>query len=483
LLIIQRAKAAAHLAGPALLTIALYWPGLTAWFQLDDFAWLGLRWGIDGWRDLAWALFAPHTEGTIRPWSHAGFFLAISSIFGVRALPFHIFVFLNQFVNLGLVSAITRRITGSAGAGFWAAILWAANSALATALSWIMAYNVICCATFILLAFWLFVRYAETGEIRYYIWQFVVFVLGFGALEINLVYPALAGVYALAVNRKLFLKVIPLGLVSVVYTILHLLITHPPATGPYRVYIDSGIFSTLWKYWLAALGPIRLALLGIGPSRWRSYAMLFLIVALAGFLCYRLCRRDWIVLLFPAWFLICLAPMLPFRDQFLMMYLTIPTIGLAMWGGCAVARAWGSCNILARIIAAAALAIYLGVQIPVAVADSRNWQRRSESTRVFVERVRGAARQDPDALVLLTGVNDELWRNIVYYRPWGAYGLWNILLTPESRANIHTSIEPDSLKNFFPTQQAVEQARTAGKLQLLDVRNNTVRDVTSEYQR
>ena len=480
---LQRAKATAYYAVPMLFTIALYWYGLTAWFQRDDFAWLGLRWGVYGWRDIAWALFAPHTEGTIRPWSHAGFFLAISSIFGVHALPFRIFVFVNQFLNLALVSAITSRLSGNAAAGFWAAILWTANSALATAMSWTMAYNVICCATFILLAVWLFLRYAETGEMRYYVAQFVVFLLGFGALEINLVYPALAGIYAFTVNRKLFLKVIPMGAVSAAYTILHLMITHPPATGPYRVYFDRSIFSTLWKYWLAALGPIRLALLGIGPSRWRSYAMILLMIGLAVFLCDRIRRGDWLALLYPAWFLICVAPMLPFRDQFMSMYLTIPTIGLAMWGACAAIRGWGRRNIFARIAVVAMLSIYLGAQIPVAMAESQIWNKSSESTRAFVERVIHDALQDPDALVLLSGVDDQLWRNIVYYRTWGAYGLWNILLTPESRAAIHTPIDSDSLKNFFPTQEAVEQARASGKLQVLDVSNNNVRDVTSEYKR
>ena len=466
-----------------LLTLALYWYGLTAWFQLDDFAWLGLRWGMYGWRDILWALFAPHTEGTIRPWSHAGFFLTLSTIFGVHALPFRIFVFVNQFFNLALVSAIAKRLSSSAAAGFWAAILWTVNSALATAMSWTMAYNVICCATFILLAFWFFLRYAETGERRYYIAQFVVFLLGFGALEINLVYPALAGFYALAVTRKLFLKVIPMGLVSVVYTIAHLAITLPPASGPYRVYFARSIFSTLWKYWLAALGPVRLILVGIGPSRWRSYAMILLMIALAADLFDRIRRRDWLALLYPAWFLICIGPMLPFRDQIMIMYLTIPSIGLAMWGACALMRGWATRNIFARIVVLALLAIYLGVKMPVAIADSRNWNGRSQSTRAFVERVVGASRRDPDALILLSGVDDRLWQTILYYRPWGAYGLWNILLTPESRADIHIPIDPDSLQNFFPTHEAVEQARAAGKLQVLDVSNNHVRDVTSEYKR
>src|SRR5712691_7589040 len=63
---VQRARAAAFWAVPPLLALALYWPGLTAWFQKDDFVWLGLRDMVVSWRSFWWALFAPLAQGTIR---------------------------------------------------------------------------------------------------------------------------------------------------------------------------------------------------------------------------------------------------------------------------------------------------------------------------------------------------------------------------------------------------------------------------------
>src|SRR5437899_2071325 len=109
---------------PPTLCLALYWPGLVAWFDKDDFAWLSLRFLVHDSRDFWWALFAPLAQGTIRTWSERVFFMGFSSLFGVHALPFRIAVFITQFVNLTLLSSIASKMTGSRAVGFWAAILW-----------------------------------------------------------------------------------------------------------------------------------------------------------------------------------------------------------------------------------------------------------------------------------------------------------------------------------------------------------------------
>ena len=59
---------------------------------------------------------------------------------------------------------------------------------------------------FILLAFRLFLAYIDTGQRKYWIWQWVVFLLGFGVLELNVVYPALAAGYALVLRAPAFSK-------------------------------------------------------------------------------------------------------------------------------------------------------------------------------------------------------------------------------------------------------------------------------------
>ena len=142
--------------GPMLACLWVYWPGLLAWFQQDDFAWLGLSLSIYDAKSFLNALFAPMAQGTIRPWSERVFFLVFHALFDMDALPFRIWAFLTQFAALALLAKVTTRLSGSRHAGFWAALIWGTNSALAISMSWTSAYNQSLCAVFLLLSlFWL----------------------------------------------------------------------------------------------------------------------------------------------------------------------------------------------------------------------------------------------------------------------------------------------------------------------------------------
>src|SRR5258708_5966611 len=110
---------------PPIISVALYWRGLAAWFRTDDFSWLQFH------RDnLIAALLAPSGEGTLRPLSERIFFLAGWRMFGLHAWPFHAIAFATHFANLALVAAIGHRLTGSRAAGFCAALFFTVNSAL-----------------------------------------------------------------------------------------------------------------------------------------------------------------------------------------------------------------------------------------------------------------------------------------------------------------------------------------------------------------
>ena len=226
---------AAYCFIPPLLCFVIYRRGLTAWFQADDFAWLNLRLQVHDARSLLHALFAPMAQGTIRPWSERGFFLAFESIFGVNAMPFRICVFLTQCVNLTLLAAVTRRLTGSRLAGLCAAILWIVNNAQAWPMVWSCVYNQILCGFFLMSAFWFLLRYIETGRRRYYLWQWILFLLGFGALEINVVYPALAALYTFLCARNFFRSTLPLFLPSALFTVVDRLAGARSACRPLRI--------------------------------------------------------------------------------------------------------------------------------------------------------------------------------------------------------------------------------------------------------
>ena len=109
-----RVRTALWWSAPPFICLLFYWHGLTAWFQTDDFAWLGLGLEVHDLRSLWDALFQPRAQGTIRPWSERVFFMGFYTLFGLDALPFRIWVFLTQFANLALLASIARRVTGSA---------------------------------------------------------------------------------------------------------------------------------------------------------------------------------------------------------------------------------------------------------------------------------------------------------------------------------------------------------------------------------
>ena len=199
-------KSAASWAVPSLLCLILYWPGLLAWFQQDDFVWLNLPNQAHGWDGLLRALFQPTPScrgaggrsASARSSWHSARCSARRPAVPHLGLP-------HQFANLALVASVTTRLTRSRAAGFWAAILWVANSKLATVMSWTSAYILVLCGFFLLLALHLFLRYTETSARRnYYLWTWLAFLTGFLAMETNVVFPLLAGSYALLCARQYF---------------------------------------------------------------------------------------------------------------------------------------------------------------------------------------------------------------------------------------------------------------------------------------
>ena len=86
---------------------------------------------------------------------------------------------------------------------------------------WTSAYNQILCAFFLLLEFYLLLRWVEAGSKRWYAAMWIAFLLGFGALELNVVFPALAAVYLLLYAPRYLPGVAPMFLVSLGYALIH----------------------------------------------------------------------------------------------------------------------------------------------------------------------------------------------------------------------------------------------------------------------
>jgi hypothetical protein len=451
---------------PLLLLLALYWPGLTNWFYQDDFGWLNLRREVHSLRDLGPALFAPKAHGNMRPLGENAYFLAFSSLFGVEALPFRIWAFATQMTSLVLLGSIVRRLTSSRAAGFWAQVLWIANAGLAAAMCWTSIYNQILSGFFFLLAFYFLLRHIESGETRFYVAQWAAFVCGLGALETNVVYPAIAAVYTLLFARTFLKKVLPMFLVSALAVFAHFRFAPLPHEGVYAVHVDGRILSTLWSYWSWAFGP--------SPP-----AMALLSCALAGVLIWKARGRQWTGLFGAAWFFLVISPYLPLGSHKMDYYLAAPVIGLAMLGAWALVSAWHS-KLVWRIAALVCLGVYLGTSLPAAWAITRWHHERGTRVEDLVLGVAEVHEMQPDKIILLAGVDNDLFWSGIADAPFRVMEIPHVYLAPGAESRIQA---PAGLATRYVLPQGLAlRALREGKAVVYEVNGAVLRNATARFR-
>ena len=473
----KRAARAAYWILPPLFCLWVYWAGLRAWFQQDDFAWLRLRLDIDNWRDLLRVVFEPRAQGTIRPLSERLFFLVFSAIFGLDALPFRIWAFLTQFANIALMMAITLRLTGSRLAGFLAAILWLANPGLAKTMTWTSGYNQLACGLFVLASFYLLLRYLDTGRRRYWLGQWIVFLAGFGVQELNVVYPALAAAYTLCCARRHFRGTLPLFIPSLVYAAVHSWVAPTASGGTYGLYFDGAIPVTFARYWAWALTAPYL------EPAWLLWGLATLLSAALGWLAFAQARRgEFVPLFFLAWFAILIAPVLPLREHIIEYYLTLPTLGLAMLGGFGFARCWKAqwpLKVTAVVLAGA----YLAASLPATRSVAQWNYQRSRDVRTLVRGVARAAELHPRKLILLAGVSDDLFWTGIIDQPFRLVGANAVYLTPGSELSIEPHPEFGEVADFVMPPGAALRALEGKRGVVYAVAPDRLYNVTPFYER
>ncbi|MBI2679971.1 MAG: hypothetical protein HYX25_03060 [Candidatus Solibacter usitatus] len=475
----KRAARALYWGVPSLLCLLLYWHGLRVWFQGDDFAWLGLARSVTGWRGVLHALLTPAAQGTIRPWSETGFFMSFYALFGLYALPYRMLVFATQFVNLVLVAAITRRLTRSDAAGFWAAIFWMVNTSLAQVMSWTSVYNQALCALFILLAFYCLLRAIETGRRSFWIAQWIVFLLGFGALELNVVYPALAAVYTLLCARPYFRRTLLLLVPSLAYAVVHA-IAAPVTSTAYAMHLDRRIFTVLITYWQWSVGSAWMRTHLDLPPWFLPACVIVVSAALLSFAVWRTVRRDFLPLFFLSWFLIGIAPLLPFADHVTEYYPYVPTIGLAMLGGWAFALCWRQ-QAGWRALSCVVAALYVAAAAPEAryICD---WEwEHSQAVKNLVLGVQRAHELHPGKAILLDGVNDTLFWKGVQDRPFRRLlDIQHVYVSPGTERNIEARPNGDVFEYILPPE-ATLRALDRDELVVYAAGGERLKNITSAY--
>ena len=469
-----RLKNAAWWTAPSLLCLLIHWHGFTAWFRADDFAWLSLWDHVHSFHDLLVALFSPQAQGTIRPWSERAFFMLGYSFFGLNVLPYRIVIFATQFADLMLVAAIGARLTGMRAAGFWAAVLWIVNSGTAQPLAWVCVYNEVLCAFFLLLAFYFMLRWIETGRTGFYVCQWIAFLLGFGALELNVVYPAIAAGYAWLCARKYFVRTLPLFAASALFTAIHLWAAPAQVQGVYVMHYGVSILRTLVAFWAWSLSSSYL----VSPLHLRHWMMLagvaILTLAIALFVWREAragSRLPWFFLL---WYLATIGPLLPLRDHMTEYYVYLPVIGLAWLAGWAIARYPAPAFGLA--------ALYVFLTIPQTEVASKWNYALTHRVENLVEGLASAHERHPKQQILLAGVDSELFYHAVRDKANLLIGIDHLYLTPGSERQIDAdpSAGDDPVQYELPGH-IIMRALQREQLVVYDVRGPRLRNVTATY--
>ncbi len=481
----------AVLLSPVVFLLWLYREGLDIWFMQDDFAWLGLLRQVHSPSDVIRVLFEPAAQGTIRPWSERGFFLLFEYLFGLDSFPFRVTAFATAAADILLIGWIIRRLTGSMVAGAVAGICWAANASLVVAMTWSSAWNELLCPCFLLTALVLFIRFVETGRAVFWWWQLVVFLLGFGVLEINVVYPAIAISWVLFVvqaeRRRFLLSQIPLCVLSVIYFGIHRAVAPLQTSGAYALHFDTEILKTLALY----------AKWSLVPADWVAWKHSVLsgrlilasgVVGILALLVVELRRRRTVILFFAAWFLATLAPLLPLSGHRSDYYLTIPVIAVGMlagWSvGCALddkntavsRRAWQTVSVIC-------VGVYLVGMVPVARTATAWWWVRAESVRSLVLGVEAAHRTHPDAVIVLDGVNTELFNNAIGHSPFYPLGLDKVYLTPGSAAKIEAVPDLAEFRDVELDPVVLQHALTTNRAVIYSIAGDHLRNITESYKR
>jgi hypothetical protein len=463
---------------PLLLLLGFYWPGLTIWFYQDDFGWLNLPRDVHSFRDLGPALFAPKAHGNMRPLGENAYFLVFGSLFGVNPLPFRIWAFLTQMVSLVLLGSITLRLTGSRTAGFWAQILWIANCGVAPLMCWTSIYNQVLSGFFFLLAFYFLLRHIETGERFYYIAQWAAFVFGLGALETNVMYPALAAVYTVLFARSFLKKILPMFLVSALSVFLHFRFAPLAHDGPYALHLDSRILSTLWTYWTWTLGPPRLAVVRPTPFWVVALTIGVLSAACVTLIAVQARRRDYTGGFAMAWFVIVLGPYLPLSEHLTDYYVAIPAIGVAILGAWAIACAWRS-TLIWRFGAVLCVTTYLASSLPTAWFITGWNHARAARVEDLVLGVAEIHQAQPGKMILLDGIDTDLFWSAIVNVPFRVMEIPHVYLVPGSEARIEAPF--DLATKYVLAQGPALRVLKEDRAVVYRVDGPMLRNVTSRY--
>ncbi len=442
-----------------LVCLVVYRQSFVVWFARDDFAWLGIGLYVVDFRSLLEALFLPQAQGTIRPLSDRLPFLLSYSMFGLDAKPLRIAIFVIHCANLVLFGRLVYLWTSSRPAAVIAALFWTLHSSLAQPLTWASAMNQIFWPTCLLAA----LSFRQAGRRA---GEWVFFLLGFGVLELNVVYPVLA----LLRYPDRWRSTVPLFAVSAAYALVNRWLAGPNTSSVYAINAHPlSILHTLGQYVLMSMG----SYVPWSNNPLSPYFLGASLFALGGFGLVWLLERDRLMAYGCAWFVVCLGPVLLLPNHITDYYLAVPAAGLGLAFGVAAAQR--------PILMALPLVAYGAGSYLLSQEVLLYNRRQAESARVLVRGVEQAVALHPGKTILLAGITSDQFWNIVLDDPFRLIPGAKVHLVPGSETNIDPHPEyGDPLRYILPRPEA-RGALAAGEAIVYAAGGKPLRNITGYY--
>jgi hypothetical protein len=345
-------------------------------------------------------------------------------------------------------------------------------------LAWSSAYNQLLCSLLVFSAFYSRLRWLESHDNRWRVAEWAAYLLGFGALEIVVMYPAVALIYTWWVTRKKEKSVFVLFVPAVAFVAIHLFLVPKNLADIYTIRVDTRLPATLLTYVRWALGPSRLEELNVPQWSAAGMAVTWLIgLALAAFALWSLRKGDRVPLFCVAWFLLFLAPVLPLPNHITDYYITLPLVGLAWLGGWAIVQAWRSHMVLRAVSVLLAVAFLAGSITEISISTA--WYRaRAGRMRALYRAVEQAR---PGTALMLAHVDNELFQSGFQDDPFRLVGINRVYLAPGTEKGIEARQDLGGTSRFTIAPEDAMRLLNRNQLTVLDAGAAAPRDVTDSF--
>lgn len=432
--------------------------------------------------DWFWGMVTPYAQGTIRPISERLFFVWGTEFFFLDPRPMHLVVALTQCASLLIFFSLLMRLVENRLAATLGCVLWLVSAGMATPMSWLSTYNQILISFVFLAALRAFILAADTGRRRWLVLAWAGFLLGFGVLEINVVFPAILTAWIVLYRRDLWRKSLPFWAAAVAYAAAHTAWASKPGEGVYARHWDLSMVHTYLRYWGSALAGGGVVHEWSWPPQSWIWAAWGIALTAAAVLAARRGDPATRAGLFGAiWFSAVLGPILPLRDHFSDYYLASAAPGLAMVFAATASLAW-------RMAWPARAAIVLALTAHIAFNAAMNleithWRyERGQRFRVLVEGLERAVALHPGKTIFVSGLDHELFWSCFHDKPYVLFGTGQVYLLPGDEKSISGEPSLGSITHYVAPKALVARALDGGSGVVYRFDEATLRNVTQRIR-